>query len=240
MDISIIIPCFNEGKNVITMTERITAALAHTTYQYEILFIDDSKDNTFELIAKYINEKSLKSRIKTIRGKGIGKGAAVKAGIQEASGEIIFYLDSDLTIPLNNIDIFIEEIKRTNSDGVIGRRILSKKGKSLIRYIFSLALLILGRSFIFHSNYFYDTQCGFKVFKKESIKKLTSKQCVNDGMFDLELLYIAKLYNMQISQITVTPLPEIRKSVLQLGKCVWKDPLDLLAIKVNRLLGKYN
>ena len=59
-------------------------------------------------------------------------------------------------------------------------------------------------------------------------------------MFDLEFMYIAKLYGMKISQIVVKPLPEVRKSVLRLGVCVWKDPLDLFFIKVNGMLGRYH
>jgi len=103
-----------------------------------------------------------------------------------------------------------------------------------------LILLIVARLFIFHSNYFYDTQCGFKAFRRAPVKTLISKQLVDGGMFDLEFMYIAKLYGMKISQIVVKPLPEVRKSVLRLGVCVWKDPLDLFFIKVNGMLGRYH
>ncbi len=234
--ISFVIPTFNEASHIVDSLEKLIKFISK--YNHEIIIVDDGKDNTFELINDF-KKKSL-NEIKIIKGNRKGKGAGVKLGLLEAKGEIVFYLDSDLTIPLENIDIFIEEIRNSNYDIVIGKRILSLKDKSFARIIFSLILLIIGRLFVFHSNYFYDTQCGFKAFKRDSVKKLISKQQVDGGMFDLELMYIAKLHSMKISQIVVTPLPEIRKSVLRLGVCMWKDPLDLFFIKVNRIIGRYN
>ncbi len=234
--VSFIIPTYNESTHIRDILDKFIAWCSK--YNYEIVIVDDSNDETVEVISQYTREKKLNT-VKLIKGARKGKGNAIKIGLSEATGEIIFYLDADLVIPLENIDVFISEINNNNVDVVIGKRLLRFKHRNIFRLILSVGLFLIQRLFIFNSSFFYDTQCGFKAFTNMAAKKIAPKQTVNGGMFDVEILYIARLLDLKISQIQIIPGPELRETKIRLLSCLIKDPIDLLKIKINSLLGKY-
>ncbi|MBI2995628.1 MAG: glycosyltransferase [Candidatus Melainabacteria bacterium] len=234
--VSFIVPTYNEGENILQSIKKLLSWVEK--YNYEIIIVDDSTDDTFNLINRYIKQNEI-ANLKIIQGARNGKGAAVKVGILESTGDIVFYLDADMLIPLVQIDVFISEIINNNYDIVIGKRLLNRKGRSPLRYILSICLFLLQRILIFNSTFFYDTQCGFKAFKKEAVMQLVRRQQINGGMFDIELLYMALVLKMRINQIEVSPEPENRVSRISLFKCFYDAPIDLLRIKINNFLLKY-
>ncbi len=107
--LSIIVPAFNEEKNVPRMVEEITAAVDRLKISYEVIFIDDgSRDGTFAALKE---AHGTDPRIKVIRfRKNFGQTAALSAGFDYALGEIIVTIDADLENDPNDIGLLLEKI----------------------------------------------------------------------------------------------------------------------------------
>ncbi len=108
--LSIIVPAFNEEKNVPRMVEEITAAADRLKIAYEVIFIDDgSRDGTFAALKEARRTHPL---IKVIRfRKNFGQTAALSAGFDYARGEIIVTIDADLENDPNDIGLLLEKIE---------------------------------------------------------------------------------------------------------------------------------
>ena len=98
MEISVIVPSFNEEKNVPLIYERLTSTLSQISDDYEIIFVNDcSKDNTLEVI-KQISEKD--SHVKYISfSRNFGHQIAVSAGLDMCKGKAVVIIDGDLQDP---------------------------------------------------------------------------------------------------------------------------------------------
>ncbi len=110
MDISVIIPVFNEEKNVKPLYEQILGSMERMGVSFEVIFIDDgSIDNTFEIL-QGLHDKD--NRLKVIRfRKNFGQTAALSAGFDHSKGNIIITLDGDLQNDPGDIPILVEKLK---------------------------------------------------------------------------------------------------------------------------------
>lgn len=97
MDVSIVIPTFNERDNVRTIVQRIEAALTHTEYQYEIWFIDDSRDDTPRVLEELAQSHSQVHYVHRENGRGLG--TAVVEGFSRSQGKYFVVMDADLQHP---------------------------------------------------------------------------------------------------------------------------------------------
>ena len=198
MKLSIVIPCYNESKDIAKNCEIIKKHLEDIKQDYELILVNDgSKDNTNEVIEAIPGVKALSYEPNR------GKGGAVKYGIENATGEYVLFMDADLSTDLEAIDKFIK--LAPNYDMVIGSRhakdsVIKKKQPALIVFIGWCCRRLVNMKFHFK---FKDTQCGFKAMRTDIAKKIVSKQVVNNFAFDVEYLYIAKLNNLSIYEMGV-------------------------------------
>ncbi|MFZ2206842.1 MAG: glycosyltransferase family 2 protein [Microgenomates group bacterium] len=155
--ISIIIPFYNEEKNIPILLEEIYSECKKAHYEFEVLLIDDGSTEKLQLESPELQNV----RIFTHR-KRMGKGEALRTGIKNAKGDIFVFMDGDLQDDPADLPKFMHEIK-SGADLVNGIR--SKRIDSpLIRLYSFFANVVLHR--LFHSP-FTDINCGFKMFKKE-------------------------------------------------------------------------
>lgn len=127
--LSIILPTFNERGNIVALVERIKRALSRDL-DFEILFVDDSTDNTHEIIAQ---EKRKDDRIRLIRRREenrTGLATAVIRGIDDARGEYVVCLDSDLQHPPEIIPALLEKAILEKAHIVVGARYLVGGGSA--------------------------------------------------------------------------------------------------------------
>ena len=95
VDISIVIPVYNEEENIKELHAEIIAVLPSVTESYEIIFVDDgSTDNTFNIL-KEINKKDEKVKAIKFR-RNFGQTAAISAGFDYSKGDVIITMDGDL------------------------------------------------------------------------------------------------------------------------------------------------
>ncbi len=166
MDISVVIPAYNEEENVLLLYEELKKVLDTLGKEYEIIFVDDgSSDNTWDNLKK-INTRDPK--VKLIRfQKNFGKSAALSAGFEAASGNLIITMDADMQDDPKEIPNFIQKINE-GFDLVSGWKYprldpLSKTIPSKIANF--LARIVTGVKI-------HDTNCGFKAYKKDVVKKI--------------------------------------------------------------------
>src|SRR3989338_86633 len=203
--LSVVIPAYNEEKRIPETLLLIDEYLKQKGFQYEIVVVDDgSKDNTIGVIDNFLNHNK---KIRLFRNeRNRGKGYSVKRGVLEAKGEYILFSDADLATPIEEL----EKLLRWINDGydvVIGSR--KMKGSIVLNPVIWYRRIIggLGHYAILLAGLKHnivDTQCGFKCFKEFAAKHIFSKQRLDGGMFDVEIIYIATKNRFKIKEIPVT------------------------------------
>lgn len=133
LKISLIVPAYNEGENLIRMVEAVQQEMEQLHYQYELIFIDDgsSDDSVYILQGLASSNKTVKYVTFT---RNFGKESAILAGLQNATGDAVILMDADLQHPPIIIKKLIQGFEE-GYDQVIAKR--DRKGDSKIRSFFS-------------------------------------------------------------------------------------------------------
>jgi len=164
--ISIIIPFYNEQKNITLLHGELTAVLVQHTYEYEILFVDDGSTDQSRKEVEHISQKDAHVHLLFHR-KRFGKGEALQAGLKKVKGDIIVFMDADLQDDPHDLSAFIKKINE-GYDFVNGVRV-DRKDNIIIKTYSRLAKVFLN---IFLHSPLTDINCGFKVFKKEVLDEV--------------------------------------------------------------------
>jgi len=228
MKLSIIIPCYNESKDIAKNVDIVKDYLKENKIDYELIVVNDgSKDNTKEVI------ESIPDIIPVSYEPNRGKGGAVKEGILNATGDYVLFMDADLSTDISAINQVVE-IAPT-CDLLIGSRhakgsVIKKKQPLLRVFIGWCCRLLVNMKFHTHLK---DTQCGFKAMRLDVAKKIIEKQLINNFAFDVEYIYIAKLNNLTIKELGIT-WSDDRESTVSPFKSSIKFFKDLRFIKKNK------
>lgn len=242
--LTVVIPAYNEVKNLQAgVLDKVYDYLKKQSYSYEVLIVDDgSSDDTANQILKIIENKASFKLIKNPHG---GKAKTVMSGMLKARGDIVVFTDMDQATPLNQIEKFFPKFDE-GYDIVIGSR-EGRRGAPFIRKSAAWGFSLL-RGIILDLP-FKDTQCGFKAFNRESIKKIIPKiehewgvlhtkgGAVNAG-FDVEVLYLARKYGFKVAEVTVE-WNYVDTERVQMFKDALATVYDMFRIKWNDLTGKY-
>ena len=198
MKLSIVIPCYNEAKDIASNVEKVKSYLLDKKIDHELLLVNDgSKDNTKEVIESIPGVKALSYE------KNRGKGGAVKYGIENATGDYVLFMDADLSTDLSAVEKVVE--LAPNYDLIIGSRhakdSVIKKKQPWTRVFIGWCCRVLVKM-LFHTK-LKDTQCGFKAMNTDVAKKIVAKQLVTNFAFDVEYIYIARLNNLSMYELGV-------------------------------------
>jgi glycosyltransferase involved in cell wall biosynthesis len=122
LDVTIVLPCYNEQEHVMAEIERITGAMEASPFSYELLVIDDkSTDGTLKVLQDALPHYPT-MRLMSFRRNG-GSGTARRIGTNEAYGRIVVWTDADLTYPNERIPEFVQYlIDNSDVDQVVGAR----------------------------------------------------------------------------------------------------------------------
>lgn len=207
--ISVVVPCYNEGEKIYkNMNELLTYLSKLDIERYEVVAVNDgSKDNTLEELNRVQSENDFFTVISNDRNQG--KGFAVKTGVFAASYDLVCFLDADLSTRIEEIEVFLDlfENEMSSKDGLIGSR---SKSDSNIEVPQPYYRRVLGKGFAIIRNgvlplgQYQDTQCGFKMFTKDTARSLFDKQSMKGFSFDTEILYIAYLKGYSIEEVPIT------------------------------------
>lgn len=231
--ISVIIPTYNEEKTIESTVTKVIEYCEKNFDDYEIIVVDDSKDNSDKILSKYKKVVFLRNE------KRMGKGYCVKMGLLMAKFPLVIFLDSDLSTPLSEIKKLVKFSQ--DFDVVIGSR---KLNESKIKVKQNIKRRLAGMCFSFLVKLlavkgFKDTQCGFKLFRNDAGKRIAKLQRINGFAFDVELLLIAKKLGFRIKEVPITWCDN-KDSKVNLLKDSISMLKDLLRIKLNSLRGIYD
>ena len=234
--LSLLIPAYNEEKIIESTLEKVLKFLSKKKYSWEAVVIDDgSSDRTSDIAKKFTKEG-----VEVVRyEKNHGKGGALKEGVQKAKGDFIIFSDADLSVPISNIDKFLTTLIK--ADVVIGSRRIPG-AKILVHQ--PLIREALGRGYTWLTKFVTgvsvaDFTCGFKGFTKKSAKEIFSNTLISRWAYDSEILFLAKKLRYKVIEIPVEWKNREDTRVV-LKSVIVETFKDLLSIRVNNLLGKYN
>ena len=202
--LSLIVPCYNEGKKLKKNIDKIVTFMEETfLVEYEILIVNDgSTDNTIDDVLQLKEEYP--NIVRLIHYKdNKGKGYAVKRGILDACGDFLIFMDADLSTDITAIPEAVKELEKFPI--VIGSR---RMKESEITEVQTGVRKIMGTGCKTYTNIklglnLSDTQCGFKGFHTNIAKQIAEKMTINHWAFDAEMLYIAKLNGIAVKEIPV-------------------------------------
>jgi len=198
MKLTVIIPCYNESKDIAQNSQKVLNKLSSLNIDFELLLVNDgSKDKTKDIIELISGVKALSYEPNR------GKGGAVKYGIENATGDYCLFMDADLSTDLSAIDTLLPLLDEY--DFLIGSR-HHKDSKIPVKQ--PLKRRFIGRCCRFLVNLilgfrYADTQCGFKCIRTSFAKEMINKQIINGFAFDVEYLYIAKINNASVKEIPI-------------------------------------
>ncbi|NVK64416.1 MAG: glycosyltransferase family 2 protein [Flavobacteriales bacterium] len=204
IDLSIIIPAYNEEKRITDTLVSMSNYLLRQEYHYEILVVDDgSSDKTVRVV------QALQLTVPNIRilalERNQGKGAAVRKGMLEAKGSIRLFSDADGATPIEELEKVIHPICSGEVDIAIGSRYLEnsdvQKKQPRYRVIWSRLVNKMVQRFLLPG--IVDPHCGFKAFTATSAEALFQRSSINEWSFDLEILAMAKKMGFDIKEIPV-------------------------------------
>ena len=205
--VSIIFPIFNEEKRILKSLKAIEAFLKKKFFnKIEVILINDgSLDKTLLLIKSYLKNSKNKKNFKLISLKhNKGKGYALATGVRHAKNNWLLTSDIDLSVSLNHLVIWEKKFLKKTSTVYFASRshIHSKVKKRFFRFILGMLFQFIC-FFIFKLN-ISDTQCGFKLYKKNIAKKLFLNLIENGYIHDVEISYKCLKNNITITELPVT------------------------------------
>ena len=227
--LSIIFPVFNEELRLKLSFSHITSFLKKKkNFKIEIIFIDDgSKDNSYNLITQFVQNLKTNNRIKikVIKSKrNLGKGSALKLGVEKAKHDWILTTDIDMSVSLFQFSnwmkkklihrkYFVYFGSRTHEKSIIKKNILRNMLGNIMRFFVSTILNIKMK----------DTQCGYKLYKKAVAKLIFSKLKNCGFVHDVELVLLLKSKRIKIREL---PVKWTHKNSSSLN-ILW-DPIKML------------
>jgi len=183
MNLSIIIPVYNEVKNIGEIVKRVQATKLAT----EIIVVDDgSQDGTRDILKKMDGKKKVRV---ILHEKNQGKGAAVITGITTAKGDILLIQDADLEYDPRDYPALLRPIKEGLADVVYGSRFLGAAHRVTMFWHQVANNLLTLLTNILYDSILTDMETGYKVFRREVITGMTIKA----KRFNFEPEFTAKI-----------------------------------------------
>lgn len=200
MEISVIIPAFQEEERIGYTIEKLASYLDASKTSAEIVLVLDGCTDQTEAVAQaaIVNKKCIFNIIKLPTN--CGKGFAVKQGMLKAAGQYLFFTDADLSFAPNIIPQFLERLK-AGADIVIAQRQKSSTYSHIVRRLLATFSRAIIGNFVVPG--IRDTQAGFKAFRQDVARALFTDLKIPGYLFDLELLLIAKRRGYRIEKVYV-------------------------------------
>lgn len=189
MNLSVIIPVYNEKNTIREIVERVSM----TGLVSEILVVDDgSKDGTREILHTLDQENALLRVI--LHKKNAGKGAAVRTGLQNASGDVLLIQDADLEYDPKEYPILLKPIEKGEADVVYGSRFLGVPNRPFLFWNRVANILLTWITNVLFNNILTDMETGYKVFRREVIHGMDLRA----NRFDFEPEFTAKILKRKV------------------------------------------
>jgi len=188
MNLSVIIPVYNEVQNIREILKRVLA----TGLPWEIVIVDDgSTDGTRDILEELDGKDSIRV---ILHEKNQGKGAAVRTGFASAKGDVFLIQDADLEYDPRDYPAILRPIEEGIADVVYGSRVLGAARRStMFWHLIANKLLTLATN-ILYNNILTDMETGYKVFRREVLDGIT----IHSNSFNFEPEFTAKILKKKV------------------------------------------
>jgi glycosyltransferase involved in cell wall biosynthesis len=189
MSLTVVIPVYNERATIATILQRVEAVgLAD-----EIIVVDDgSSDGTREVLGE-IARSHPKLKL-VLHESNRGKGAAVRTGVEAATGALVLIQDADLEYDPRDYGLLLQPIQEGRADVVFGSRFLGGPRRTTMFWHMVANQLLTLTTNILYNSILTDMETGYKLFRREVIQGIT----IRSNRFDFEPEITAKLLKRKI------------------------------------------
>jgi len=234
--LSIVVPAYNEARRIRDTLEKLSHIQESKPYSVELIVVDDgSTDQTVQTVEEYPG-------IRLVRNdRNHGKGFTVRHGVLVATGKYVLFTDADLSTPIEEADKLLSILQRDGADVAIGSRALQREligvHQPWLRETGGRFFNLLVRAFT--GLRLHDTQCGFKLFNRNSTRRAFEELRIEGFGFDPELLFLIERGGGRIVEVPVrwndNPATKVR-FLRDAAEMV----LDLIGIRWRSLTGTYS
>lgn len=246
LQLTVVVPSYNETGRLGKMLEEAVAYLnSEFRDSYEIMIVDDaSKDGTSEFALAEADRLGLEPGVlKVVKlSENRGKGGAVTHGVLRGRGRLILFADADGATQFSDISKLVKYMETKTGPAVaVGSRAHMVDTDAVVKRSVIRNFLMYGLHtlvYVFGIRGVQDTQCGFKMFNRESVRKIFPYMHTERWIFDVEILLLSELQKIPIGEIPVN-WQEIDGSKVDLAKDCIQMAIDLVVTRMAYLLGLY-
>jgi glycosyltransferase involved in cell wall biosynthesis len=230
--ISFLVPAYDEARTIGELLDRIDALEFEDR---QIVVVDDgSRDGTAEVVERW-REEHRDEAVVLIRQRNAGKGAAIRAAIPHADGEIVVIQDADMEYDPVDVPTLVDPIARGKADVVFGSRLSG--GKTQRAYLFwhlvGNRFLSLLTNVLFNTT-ISDMETGYKAFRAEVLRSLD----LRENGFGIEPELTAKVCRRRDLRVYEVPISYYGRTYEEGKKITWRDGvraiLVLLRVRMER------
>lgn len=204
-DVSIVVPAYAEEQRIGPTVRALCALAKEFPRLREVLVVTESSgDRTADVAWEAAAGDALVRVLENPEHRG--KGFAVRTGMLSAAGEIVFFMDADLSVPLRYVEPFVAHLDaHPETAAAIGNRrhpssVISKRQPFLRERAGRLFNHVVRRLGLSASK---DTQCGFKAFRRAAAREIFTRARIDGFAFDAEVLLIAERLGMRVDDLPV-------------------------------------
>jgi len=207
MDLSIIIPVFNESQKIALDITAASLFLHRENLKGEIIIVDDGSEDNTEQAAESAEVLGSVSREVIRYSRHRGKGCAVRTGFSHSNGDTVMFIDSGNCVPYTNVLEGLKLVWQDKADIAHGSRRLPesrivsphKLSRRFTSFLFRRLLTV----FMHIPGELTDTQCGLKIFKGRIARELFSEAITDGFMFDIEIIMKALKAGYRIREFPI-------------------------------------
>jgi dolichyl-phosphate beta-glucosyltransferase len=237
--LSVVIPAYNEAERIGPTLDKIRNYLAAKRFPAEVVVVDDGSTDDTPVLLRAAAARWPELRTLTNQANR-GKGFSVRRGALEARAAFVLFTDADLSAPIEEADKLLAMLESAHADAAVGSRALDR---SLIGVRQHWRREYAGRFFnllvrLFTGLKIHDTQCGFKLFRRDSTRRAFEALQVAGFGFDPELLFLIQRGGGRVVEVPVrwNNNPATKVHFLRDSTRMF---LDLIALRWRAWAGRY-